>query len=142
MFAGDGDFVVLVGKREGDLFEDVRGQGLCAEFGFDGNPGALKGFGVGRVIGGEGSKGGERNESDAKEFLHDLSFGLVSAMKSRRSDCVKSSLPSRCNHAASGPNFTGELLKQLIPSLDGSHTPLKRGVNESGTYGRVAEARC
>lgn len=74
LFTGDGDFVVLVGKGEGDLFEDFAGHGLCAEFGFDGNPGALKGFDVGGVVGGERGQAGGGDESDAKEFRHDVSF--------------------------------------------------------------------
>jgi hypothetical protein len=62
---------------------------LAAEFGFDGNPGALEGFDIGGVVRGEGGEGDQGEESDANEFLHDGSFGLVRAMKARRSGCVK-----------------------------------------------------
>jgi hypothetical protein len=75
LFSGDGDFVILIGESEGDLLEDVAGQWLAAEFGFHGNPGTLKGFGVGGVIGGERGEADRGDESDAKEFVHDRSFG-------------------------------------------------------------------
>jgi hypothetical protein len=44
----------------------------------------LKGFGVGGVVGGERGQANRRDESDAKEFLHDASFGLVSANESQK----------------------------------------------------------
>jgi hypothetical protein len=74
----------LVGKGEGDLFEDFTGQGLGTEFGFDGNPGALEDFDVGGVVGGKGGQAEGGDESDAKEFLHDASVGLVSGNESQK----------------------------------------------------------
>jgi hypothetical protein len=69
-FSRDGCLIIVLVEFKDNGLEEFVGHRFAAEFGFNGEPGALKGFDIGGVVGGQSGQRGESSEANDKEIFH------------------------------------------------------------------------